>query len=149
MLQNLNPVYQALERFDYWVWQAGVIQDILWPAVQWAPVEPGDAPRYADNRSPGRNGLDDDRAGANLHPATYDDVAQDYRVGANDHIVPDGRMPLGVLRRSSAQHGSLVHEYVVTYLSGLTDHYARAVINEESVPNASTRVDFHSGQKPI
>jgi hypothetical protein len=53
-------------------------------------------------------------------------------------------MALAFFLAGAAQGNALVNEHVVADLGRLADHHAHAVVNEETPPDASARVDFDS-----
>ncbi len=58
-------------------------------------------------------------------------------------------MPFDVYPTRSAQHHTRVDQYVVAYLSRLTDDDAQAVIDEHTPPNLGAGVDLYAGQPPV
>ena len=91
------------------------------------------------------NGADDDTSGAYFDVVADFDIAQDFRAGADDNFVANGRMALAGLLAGSAEGDALIHENVVPDFGGLADNDAHAVVDEEAAADGGSGMDFNAG----
>ena len=95
-----------------------------------------------------------DRAADDRSFADHRVAAEDGGVGVDRHIVFDGRVTLGVADQPSfgvfgkthrPERHPLVELDALANHRGLTDHHTGGVVDEERLPDRSTRVDVHTG----
>src|SRR5665647_441547 len=98
--------------------------------------------------SPGRNVLDDNGVGADLHVVSDVHGTEDPGAGTDGDVVADRRMTLDALHRTTAEGDAVVHQYVVAYLGSLADDHTHAVVDEEAPTDLRAGVDLDAGDRP-
>src|SRR5699024_5442644 len=75
--------------------------------------------------------LDDHGIGPDRGVVADDDGPEDLRPGADEHMIADGRVPLGLLHRGAAEGALVVAPDVTAALRGLPDDDTIGVVDEE------------------
>ena len=91
------------------------------------------------------DGLEHDRARADLYVIAKPDRAEHLRARADDHAVAQRGMPLAVLLAGAAQRYALVQRHVVADLRRFADDDARAVVDEQPVADRRAGVNLDAG----
>ena len=102
-------------------------------------------PRYADNSTIIRNILQHHRVGADIHVVADGDPAEHLCSRTYDDIIAERRVALpGLLPRASKRH-SLIQCDIRAEDGCFTNDDAHAVIDKESAPDVSCRMNLNTG----
>src|SRR2546426_6857473 len=95
-----------------------------------------------------RHFANDHGPGADAAAVADPERADDLGAGTDDDVVAEGRVALLTLETCPAQCHALEQRDVRAHLSGLPDHDAHAVVNEETGTDRRRRVDLDAGDEP-
>ncbi len=101
----------------------------------------------ADRRAVVGDLVQNDRSGGDLRVVSDAERTEDLRACADHHVVAEGRVALADVRAGTAERDALINRAVVSDLGGLSDHDARAVVDEQSFSDGRTGVDLDARQK--
>lgn len=93
-----------------------------------------------------RNGVDDDRAGADAGVVADFDIAEHFGAAADNDVVAEGGMALAGFLAGAAESDTLVDEHVVTHFSGFSDDDAHAVIDEKASADGGSGVNLDASK---
>ena len=105
-------------------------------------------PGNSDDHGAARNFFDDNGIGADPAVVADLDRAENFRAGADDHPVADGRMTLAGVCAGSAERDAVINRDVVADLGGFADHHAGGVVDEQAGAQGRTGMDVDPGQDP-
>src|SRR5437867_150896 len=109
-----------------------------------------DAGRRADDGAVRRHvTVDDEGVRAHLRVVPHPDRTEQDRVGPDEHVVADDRMPLAVVLAGAAQAHVVEQDAVVADHRALPDDDARAVVDEEAAAEARARMDLDAGPEAV
>ncbi len=102
---------------------------------------------HADDDGAGRHVLDDDGVGADARMRADANRAEDLRPRANDDVVFQRRVALGLDEIDAPQGHVVVEQDVIADLGCLADDRAHAVVDDQTAANACAGVDFDAGEE--
>src|SRR4029079_13225987 len=88
-----------------------------------------------------------DRVGSDFRAIADHDRAEDFRARPDHDTVTERRMPLAGVPGSAAVRNSMIERAIVADFSGLPDHDAHAVIDEEAPSDTRAGMDFDPRQE--
>jgi hypothetical protein len=114
---------------------------------------PGDLRRDADHGGASRHVGQHDGIGPHPGAPAEGDRPEDLGAGADDHVVLQRRVPLGVAlrgridgRRDAAERHVMVERHVVAHLGGLADDHAQPMVDEQALADPRAGMDLDAGQ---
>src|SRR5579863_2490807 len=124
----------------------GVGETAVFEDITFGP-DAHDAARDTDDGGVVGDGMDDDRAGADLDVVADVDVAEDFGAGTDDDAIAEGGVALSLLAAGAAEGDALVEEDVVTDFGGFADDYPGAVVDEKPAADGGSGMDLDAGEK--
>ena len=141
-LQRANTTRQALDRLGDRVWQ---MDPIGVGTLRTAPIHTYRMTGVTHDRRVRRHIGDDHAVGADLGAMADRDRAEQLGAGADRDVVLDCRMALAGGKARATERDTLVERHVIADLSGLADHNAGAVIDEQALADARGWMNLDPG----
>src|SRR5438132_2053682 len=145
-LQPADPLDELLDRLAHRVREVRLVQvDLAGHPLTVTVCYPA---RNTHHNGVRRHLADDHGSGADAAAVADLERTDDLRAGPDDDVVAEGRVTFLTPETRPAQCHALEQRDVRAHSSGLADHDAHAVVNEETGTDRRRRVDLDAGDEP-
>jgi len=150
LLKQLQSLSQFAYRLVLWIYPVNQVIHNQWRVIvdNSSPILFHNSARNADNSTVCGNIFVYNGICAHLAVIADRNWPKYFGSHTDQHAIPERGMPLNSIQTGTTKSYLMIHQYVITDDSGLTNYDAHAVVDEKSPSDGSARVDLNSGTEP-